>query len=116
MDQTDIEYSEGKSNTRKDWIDNMIADSKKRKAEKQKNQEEAETLTKNRDEQWKNVMPSLKKSGKSKEITHTTYNKPSGYLLLSGSCSINNSACCQVKFITNGRRRTREKPTLTTSF
>ena len=36
MTRSDIEFAEGKSNTRKEWIDNMIADSKKRKAERQR--------------------------------------------------------------------------------
>jgi hypothetical protein len=32
LTRSDIEFAEGKSNSRKDWIDTMIADSKKRKA------------------------------------------------------------------------------------
>jgi hypothetical protein len=43
MTQSDVEFASGKSNSRKEWIEEMIAESKKKKMEKQKNTEETET-------------------------------------------------------------------------
>ena len=53
--QSDVEFASGKSNTRKEWIEQMIAESKKRKLEKQTALEEAESQTKKLDERWKEM-------------------------------------------------------------
>ena len=50
-----MEFASGKSNTRKEWIEQMIADSKKRKLEKQTALEEAETQTAELDKRWKEM-------------------------------------------------------------
>ena len=63
MSRSDIEFSEGKSNTRKEWIENMIAESKKRKLERQKEQEEAVTMTQDLDDKWKQMWGKVKMSG-----------------------------------------------------
>ncbi len=62
MNQADFEFSAGKDN-RKEWIDKMIADSKARKLEKQRNTEESESLTKDLDGQWRDMFGKLKMSG-----------------------------------------------------
>ena len=64
LTKADVDYASGKSNTRKDWIEQMIADSKKRKAEKSKDLEEAEEMTNDLDEKWKTLLPSSAISGK----------------------------------------------------
>ncbi len=63
MSQADMEFAAGSTNNRKEWIDKMIADSKARKYEKQKNLEEAETMTKDLDSKWKGMFGQLKMSG-----------------------------------------------------
>ncbi len=63
MRQSDIEFAQGKSNSRKDWIESIIAESKKRKAERQRGADEADQLTKELDERWKSMFASLKSSG-----------------------------------------------------
>ena len=50
-----MEFASGKSNTRKEWIEQMIAESKKRKLEKQTALEEAETKTTELDKKWKEM-------------------------------------------------------------
>ena len=45
LSKSDADFAAGKNNVRKDWIEQMIADSKKRKAEKTKDLEEAEQMT-----------------------------------------------------------------------
>jgi len=45
LTRSDIEFAEGKSNNRKEWIDNMIADSKKRKADRQRDHEDTLNMT-----------------------------------------------------------------------
>ena len=45
MTRSDIEFAEGKSNNRKEWIDNMIADSKKGKADRQRDHEDTLNMT-----------------------------------------------------------------------
>ena len=70
LTKSDAEYESGKGNTRKDWIEQMIADSKKRKAEKTKDLEEAEQMTHDLDENWKKLLPAVAGSiysGKKKE-------------------------------------------------
>ncbi len=55
MTQSDIEFASGKSNSRKEWIESMIAESKKRKMEKQKVLEETESKTIELDQKWKSL-------------------------------------------------------------
>ena len=50
-----MEFASGKSNTRKEWIEQMIAESKKRKMEKATALEEAETQTTELDKKWKEM-------------------------------------------------------------
>merc|ERR1712226_1596 len=83
LTKSDAEYESGKGNTRKDWIEQMIADSKKRKAEKSKDLEEAEEMTQALDEKWKELLPNSAISGKiysgkkqdEEENDHDDYNK-----------------------------------------
>lgn len=63
MNRSDIEFAQGKSNSRKEWIEEMISESKKRKAEKKKETEETLTMTKDLDSKWKEVMPELRTAG-----------------------------------------------------
>ncbi|QQP41580.1 Uncharacterized protein FKW44_015999 [Caligus rogercresseyi] len=63
MEKSDMEFASGKSNTRKEWIDSMISDSRKRKLERQKNLEESVELTMNLDAKWKDMLTSLSGSG-----------------------------------------------------
>ena len=56
LTKSDVDYASGKSNNRKDWIEQMISDSKKRKAEKSKDLEEAEEMTHGLDEKWKDLL------------------------------------------------------------
>ena len=55
MSRTDLEFSSGKGNTRQDYIEEMIAESKKRKFENQKDKQEQETKTKDLDQKWKDM-------------------------------------------------------------
>jgi len=63
MSKSDLEYADGRANTRKEWIDKMIQESKARKAEKQKDVEEAANLTKDLDSKWRDMFGDLKMSG-----------------------------------------------------
>ena len=63
LTRSDLEFAEGKSNTRKEWIDNMISESRKRKAERQKDHADTVNMTVDLDKKWKSLMPSLKSSG-----------------------------------------------------
>jgi nucleolar protein 14 len=63
LSRSDIEFAEGKSNTRKEWIDNMIAESKKRKADRQRDHEDTVNMTVDLDKQWKTLMTTLKSAG-----------------------------------------------------
>ena len=78
LTKSDADYASGKGNTRKDWIEEMIADSKKRKAEKSKDLAEAEEMTHDLDEKWKKLAQDSKSSiagkiysGKKKEDEDT---------------------------------------------
>ena len=62
LTKSDVDYASGKGNTRKDWIEQMIADSKKRKAEKSRDLEEAEQMTHDLDEKWKNLAKDTRSS------------------------------------------------------
>jgi len=63
MSRTDLEFSSGKGNTRQDYIEEMIAESKKRKFENQKDKQEQETKTKDLDQKWKDMAETLRNSG-----------------------------------------------------
>ena len=63
MSRTDLEFSSGKGNTRQDYIEEMIAESKKRKFENQKDKQEQETKTKDLDQKWKEMAETLRLSG-----------------------------------------------------
>ena len=63
MSRTDVEFSSGKGNSRQDYIEEMIAESKKRKFEQQKDKEEALKKTQDLDQKWKDIYSSLKMSG-----------------------------------------------------
>lgn len=59
--------------SRKDLIDQLIAESKKRKAEKQKIHEEAISLTQKRDSEWTDLLPIVSATNKNvKERTTET--------------------------------------------
>ena len=63
MSRTDLEFSTGKGNSRQDYIEEMIAESKKRKFENQKDKQEQETKTKDLDQKWKDMAETLRNSG-----------------------------------------------------
>ncbi|CAB4056288.1 NOP14 [Lepeophtheirus salmonis] len=63
MEKADMEFAEGKANSRKEWIESMISDSRKRKMEKQKNLEESVELTMNLDAKWKDMLTTLSDTG-----------------------------------------------------
>ena len=54
-----MEFSSGKGNSRKEWIETMIAESKKRKYDQQKDKEDALKETKILDDQWKSCYGEL---------------------------------------------------------
>jgi len=56
MSKADDEFKSGKGNTRKEYIENLIRESKKKKAEKRKADEEAEEKTKELDVNWKTLL------------------------------------------------------------
>jgi len=60
MSRADDDFKEGKGNTRKDFIDNLIKESKLKKAEKRKADEEAEEKTQALDSDWKNVFTDMR--------------------------------------------------------
>ena len=60
LTQNDIEFQTGKGNSRKDWIEQMIAESKKRKFDQQKDKEETLKMTQEVDDAWKNIYGHLK--------------------------------------------------------
>ena len=60
LTQNDIEFSTGKGNSRKEWIEQMIAESKKRKLELQKDKEDSLKMTQELDQTWKNMYGKLK--------------------------------------------------------
>ena len=60
LTQNDIEFQTGKGNSRKDWIEQMIAESKKRKFDQQKDKEETLKMTQEVDNAWKSIYGHLK--------------------------------------------------------
>ena len=68
MTKTDIDFAEGRANNRKEWIDKMIAESKARKLEKQRDQEETDTRTRVLDGEWKSICGKLMAKRKKPEM------------------------------------------------
>jgi len=67
MTKADDEFKMGKGNSRKEYIENLIKESKKKKAEKRKADEEAEEKTRELDDNWKGILRNMQelKGGKS---------------------------------------------------
>jgi len=63
MTKSDVEFSTGKGNSRQDYIEEMIAKSKKLKFDNQKDKEEVMKKTKDLDSKWKDIFTDLKSSG-----------------------------------------------------
>ena len=63
MTKSDVEFSSGKGNSRQDYIEEMIAESKKRKFEQQKDKEEALKKTQDLDSKWKDIFKDLRSDG-----------------------------------------------------
>lgn len=63
LTRSDVEYAEGKSNSRKEWIDSIIAESKKKRADRQKDHETTVNMTVDLDTKWKEIMMNLKSKG-----------------------------------------------------
>lgn len=63
MTKSDADFADGRANTRKEWIEQMISESKKKKAEKQKVAEETEELTRDLDKDWKAMQGKMKMNG-----------------------------------------------------
>ncbi|TRY77198.1 hypothetical protein TCAL_00081 [Tigriopus californicus] len=63
MTKSDVEFAEGKANTRQQWIESMISESKRKKAEKQKSQAENQDLTQDLDQKWKSIWGQVKTDG-----------------------------------------------------
>merc|ERR1712223_502252 len=63
MSRTNVEFSSGKGNSRQDYIEEMIAESKKRKFEQQKDKEEALKKTQDLDSKWKDIFKDLRSDG-----------------------------------------------------
>merc|ERR1711892_1017237 len=59
MSKSDDEFKAGRGNSRKEYIENLIRESKKKKAEKRKADEEAEEKTKNLDDTWKGLLRNM---------------------------------------------------------
>jgi len=75
MSKSDDEFKAGKGNSRKEIIENLIRESKKKKAEKRKADEEAEEKTTELDGNWKDLMQSLRhlKGSNSEESGEVKY-------------------------------------------
>merc|ERR1711915_670163 len=56
MTKADDDFKSGKANSRKEYIENLIRESKKKKAEKRKADEEAEEKTQELDDDWKGLL------------------------------------------------------------
>merc|ERR1711936_1019065 len=59
MSRADDEFKAGKGNSRKEYIENLIKESKKKKADKRKADQEAEDKTKELDDDWKNLLKNM---------------------------------------------------------
>eukprot|EP00095_Tigriopus_kingsejongensis_P002460 maker-scaffold1069_size64751-snap-gene-0.13 protein:Tk02460 transcript:maker-scaffold1069_size64751-snap-gene-0.13-mRNA-1 annotation:"nucleolar protein 14 homolog" len=63
MTKADVDFAEGRANTRQQWIETMISESKKNKAERQKTLAENQNLTQDLDQQWKSMWGQVKVGG-----------------------------------------------------
>merc|ERR1739848_304734 len=63
MTKSDVDFSTGKGNSRQDYIEEMIAKSKKLKFDNQKDKEEVLKKTKDLDSKWRDIFTDLKSSG-----------------------------------------------------
>ena len=61
MTKADTDFAEGKANTRKEWIETMISESKRKKAEKQRSLAETANLTADLDNQWREIWGTVRK-------------------------------------------------------
>jgi len=59
MSRADDEFKAGKGNSRKEYIENLIRESKKKKAEKRKADQEAEDKTNELDGEWKGLLRAM---------------------------------------------------------
>merc|ERR1711862_471624 len=59
MSKADDEFKAGKGNSRKEYVENLIRESKKKKAEKRKADEEAEDKTNELDGAWKSLLRAM---------------------------------------------------------
>ena len=88
MTKSDVEFSTGKGNSRQDYIEEMIAESKKRKFEQQKDKEEALKKTQDLDSKWKDIFKDLRSDGscyakKTKVLKHILTILHQGYFAFS---------------------------------
>ena len=63
MTKADEDFAEGRGNTRKDWIETIISESKRKKAEKQRNLAETAEMTHDLDQKWKDLWGKVKVGG-----------------------------------------------------
>lgn len=63
MTKADDDFKAGKGNNRKEYIENLIRESKKKKAEKRKAEEEAEEKTLELDSNWKSLLRDMQEGG-----------------------------------------------------
>merc|ERR1712098_255735 len=75
MSKADDEFKAGKGNSRKEYIENLIRESKKKKAEKRKAEEEAELKTQELDSDFGDVMRSIQhfRRGKNDDYEASNY-------------------------------------------
>jgi nucleolar protein 14 len=75
-----LKKSSGEGHTsRKDLIDQLIAESKKRKAEKQRAREQTIELTEKLDSEWKDLLPIVSSSKTSSSNAVDDNDKPDSY-------------------------------------
>lgn len=74
-----LKKSSSESHTRKDLIEQLIAESKKRKAEKQRTREQTIELTEKLDTEWKDLLPIVSSSQVSSNKVVDDIEKPDSY-------------------------------------
>jgi nucleolar protein 14 len=74
-----LKKSSSESHTRKDLIEQLIAESKKRKAEKQRTREQTIELTEKLDTEWKDLLPIVSSSKMSSSRAVDDHDKPDSY-------------------------------------
>merc|ERR1719319_852386 len=63
MTMRDDKFASGKGDSRKEWVEQLIIDSKKKKAERKLVLEETSEMTKTLDEGWRNLLPTIRGMG-----------------------------------------------------